>query len=277
MLASFFLLACARLALRLAQLLCVRLRTAFSASPFASSASRSGKLEDISTEQPPEHEARKRCNFSAPWLWLKCLVLLPIASREGGEAPRSRRPGEAAPSATLGTCWTATLRRRRLSRKKNKRACARTRRAYGTSCSARTRRVSNACTQHASGASSGAHTARPATRNLRVLRRAEQGVSWRADKCVSRRADKRISRRAEERVPRRAEQRVSRRSTGASPDLQTSASSSAQLARLCGVRFSLHAEPVCCDSCFGAVIFSGLATFVFNHRTIRILMFTVCR
>ena len=48
--ACFFLsLACARLALRLAQLLCVRPRPAFSASPFASSASRSAKLEDIPT------------------------------------------------------------------------------------------------------------------------------------------------------------------------------------------------------------------------------------
>ena len=195
--ACFFLsLACARLALRLAQLLCVRPRPAFSASPFASSASRSAKLEDISTDRRPEHEARERGNFSVPRPWLKCWVLLPVAARGEGDAPRPRRPGEAAPSATPGLCRTTTSRRRPLPRKKTGRARARTRRASGASpvrahgahparLPTRIRRVS----RRASGASSGAQTgascdaqtgsscdaqpARLATRNRRVSRRAE--------------------------------------------------------------------------------------------------------
>ena len=60
--------ACARLALRLAQLLCVRPRPAFSASSFASSASRSAKLEYISIDRRLEHEARKYGKIRAPWL-----------------------------------------------------------------------------------------------------------------------------------------------------------------------------------------------------------------
>ena len=151
--ACFFLsLACARLALRLAQLLCVRPRPPFSASPFASFAPRSAKLEYISTDRLPEHEARERGNMSAPRLWLKCWVLLPVAARGEGDAPRPRRPGEAAPSATTGLRRTTTSRRRPLRRKKNGRARARTRRASGT-FSARAR---------------GAHTARFPARNRRV-------------------------------------------------------------------------------------------------------------
>ena len=66
--ACFFLpLACTRLALRLAQLLCVRPRPAFSASPFAFSASRSAKLEDISTPgaQPARLPTRRLARLPA--------------------------------------------------------------------------------------------------------------------------------------------------------------------------------------------------------------------
>ena len=172
--ACFFLsLAAARLALRLAQLLCVRPRPAFSASPFASSASRSAQLEDISRDRRPEHEARERDNLARPgfgssagcfYPWLPGERGTPIAP--GGLGRRRRQPP---PSFRR----TTTSRRRPPPRKRNGRACARTRRASGTS-SARAR---------------GAHVARLPARNRRVSRRAERRVSRRAERRVSRRAD----------------------------------------------------------------------------------------
>jgi len=94
-------LACARLALRLAQLLCVRPRPASSASAFASSASRSAKLEDISTDRPPEHEARSAATSCAPAL-AQVTRLRPQAggrqaaglaqARPKARAPRGRAP-----------------------------------------------------------------------------------------------------------------------------------------------------------------------------------------
>ena len=162
MLASFFLLACARLALRLAQLLCVRPRPVFPASLFASSASRSAKLEDISTDRRPEHEARERGNFSAPRLgssagcyplWLPGKRGTPLAP--GGLGRRRLQP----PSTSAGQ----QLRGASSTQKERTGPRAHT---------ARIRRISRARTRRASGASHGAHTAHLAARNRRVLRRA---------------------------------------------------------------------------------------------------------
>jgi hypothetical protein len=97
-------LACARLALRLALLLRVRPRPASSASAFASSASRSAELEDISTDRPPEHEARSAATSCAPAL-AQATRLRPqaggrqaagLARRPARRAPRS--PRDRAPS-----------------------------------------------------------------------------------------------------------------------------------------------------------------------------------
>ena len=175
--ACFFLSsACARLALRLALLLCVRPRSAFPASPFASSASRSAKLEDISTDRRPEHEARERGNFSAPRLWLKCWVLFPVAATEEGDAPRPRRPREATPSATPRPPPDKNFEAPPASMEKNGRARTRTRRACG--------------------ASRGAYTARLAARTRHVFWRAtgafpgvQNGASSDAQAACSRRAD----------------------------------------------------------------------------------------
>ena len=135
-----------------------------------------------------EHEARERGNFSAPRLWLKCWVLLPVAARGEGDAPRPRRPGEAAPSATRRPRRPTTSRLRPPPRKRTdgparargvqparlRRAGALgahrrvLRRATGASCGAQTGASSGAQT----GASSGAQPARLATRTRRVFRRA---------------------------------------------------------------------------------------------------------
>ena len=91
--ACFFLsLACARLALRLAQLLCVRPRPAFSASAFASSASRSAKLEDISTDRRPEHEARSAATSCAPAQTPNSFAFR--VSDGGGQGNQTRNPFE---------------------------------------------------------------------------------------------------------------------------------------------------------------------------------------
>ena len=50
--------------------------------------------------------------------WLKCWVLLPMAARGEGDAPRPRRPGEAAPSATRRLRRPTTSRLRPPPRKR---------------------------------------------------------------------------------------------------------------------------------------------------------------
>ena len=158
------------------------------------------------TTEAREHEAQERGNFSAPRLWLKCWVLFPVAARGEGDAPRPRRPGEAAPSATRRLRRPTTSRLRPLPRKKNGRARACTRRATGASPGAQT-----APLRRATGASCDAQPARLPARSRRVSRRA-YGASSGAQPARLAMRNRRVFRRA------------------------PSASSGAQSARLCGVR-----------------------------------------
>ena len=179
-----------------------------------------------------EHEAREGGNFRAPRIWLKCWVLLPVAATGERDAPRPRRPGEAAPSATRRLCRPTTSRLRPPQRKRTVAPAASNRRVsqrtHGAShgahgaFAARTLRVF----RHATGATSGAQLTPLATRNRRVLRRATD-ASPNAQRA-------RLSAR---------NRRVLRRATGAlATHIRSvfrrapSTSSGAQSARLCGVR-----------------------------------------
>ena len=159
-----------------------------------------------------EHEARER-NNCAPRLWLKCWVLHPKAARGGGDAPRPRRPGEAAPSATPRPRPNYNTREATPASRKRTDGPARTLRARGTS-SARARDAHTARLACTTGASPDAQNgASPGT---------QSGASHSA----------RVSRRAERRVLRRAKRRVFRRAYGTLPRRAK----------------CLLSEPVCLDS-----------------------------
>ena len=149
-------------------------------------------------------------------------MLLSEAARGEGDTPRLWRPGEAAPSATPGLRRTTTSKHRPPPRKRTYGSA----RAHG----AHPARLPRARTRRAHGASSGAQSARLATRRTaRLSARRTARLPPRKTAC---------SRRAEpSRLPTRRLARLLARSRHASRRAKC-----------------LHSEPCCLDSGFVAVI-----------------------
>ena len=168
-----------------------------------------------------EHEAREPGNFSAPRLWLKCWVLLPVAARGGGRpSPQAAWGGRtvshppAPPTNNFETPPASTRKERTGPRTLAARKRRVSRRAPGASCGALPARVAarnRRVLWRASGAFCGAQPARVAARKRRVVRRAPGAYSGAQPVRLATRT-RRVFRRA------------------------PSASCGAQSARFCGVR-----------------------------------------
>ena len=163
-----------------------------SASPFASSASRSAKLEDISTDRRPEHEARERGNFLRPGFgssagcfspWLPGERGTPLAP--GGLGRRRRQPPPASAGQQLRGAARLHAKRTDGPARAHGAHAARLPRAH----TARIRRV----LRRATGASPDAQPARlPARRTARLPARLPARRTARLPtrtRRVSRRAD----------------------------------------------------------------------------------------
>ena len=190
-------LVCARLALRLAQLLCVRSRVAVFRFSVRFLRVALGEARRHLHRQTARARSTAARHFLAPWLKAQVLG----ASHRGCQG----RGGRPSPQAAWGGGAVSHPRPPPDYNFEAPPASSQKERTGSRAHTARSRHVFRARTR-------------------------------RAERRVFRRTERRVSRRAERRVSRRAERRVSRRATGASPDAQTSASSGAQPARLYGVR-----------------------------------------